>query len=210
LAIDLKKYTALKKAVNNRPFWLVASSHPGEEELVLTAHKILKREHPDLLTILVPRHIERASSLQELTKSQNLTAVLQTETMNLEGVDIYISNTLGELATWYALSPVALMGATFVPKGGHNPIEAAQLGTFVLHGPHTFNNSQLYDILSSLGFSEKIQNAKSIATSVRPWLSKPKTGYTEPAILKKYRDEQLARLVALLNPYLALLGATKE
>lgn len=210
LAIDSKKYTALKNAVEKRPFWLAASSHPGEEELILTAHKTLKKDYPDLLTILVPRHIERAPSLQELSRSQNLTAALQTETTNLAGVDIYISNTLGELATWYALSPVALMGATFVPKGGHNPIEPAQLGTFVLHGPHTFNNPQLYDILSSLGFSEKIQNAKDIATCVRPWLSKPKTDYAEPAILTKYRNEQLANLMKLLSPYLTLLGATKE
>lgn len=210
LVIDTKKYTALKKATNNRPLWLAASSHPGEEELILVAHKILKREHPDLLTILVPRHIERAATLQELTRNQNLTAALQTETMNLEGVDVYISNTLGELATWYALSPVALMGATFVPKGGHNPIEAAQLGTFVLHGPHTFNNPQLYDILSSLGFSEKIQDGGDIATSVRPWLLKSKTNYVEPDILRKYRNEQLTSLMKLLSPYLTLLGATKE
>jgi 3-deoxy-D-manno-octulosonic-acid transferase len=130
--------------------------------------------------------------------------------MNLEGIDIYISNTLGELATWYALSPVALMGATFVPKGGHNPIEAAQLGTFVLHGPHTFNNPQLYDILSSLGFSKEIQDGNRLAESIRPWLAKPKESYAEPSVFKKHRNEQLANLLKLLSPYLTLLGATKE
>lgn len=210
LSVDSKKYEALKKEVRDRPIWLAASSHQGEEEFVFEAHKILKKDFPNLLTILVPRHIERASSLQQLAFKENLISALQTETTSLSGVEIYIGNTLGELAILYALSPVVLMGATFVPKGGHNPIEAAQLGAFVLHGPHTFNNPQLYEILSSLEFSEKIQDGSQLSHSLRPWLKKQKVSYEEPPVLKAYREKKLSNLMGVLNPYLKTLREEEE
>lgn len=210
LSVDSKKYEALKKEVNDRPLWLAASSHQGEEELVFKAHKILKKDFPNLLTILVPRHIERASSLQQLATKEKLVSALQTETTSLSGIDIYIGNTLGELAALYALAPVVLMGATLVPKGGHNPIEAAQLGTYVLHGPHTFNNPQLYEILSSLRLSERILDGDQLAHSVRPWLIKQKENYEEPSVLKVYREEKLLNLMNLLAPYLKTLRRLQE
>lgn len=209
LKVDSKKYKVLKKAIGGRPLWLAASSHQGEEEFIFKAHKILKKDYPNLLTILVPRHIERALSLQRLAAQEGLSAALQTETTALSGVEVYIANTLGELAILYALSPVVLMGATLVPKGGHNPIEAAQLGSFVLHGPHTFNNPQLYEILSSLGYSESIQDGNQLSHSVRPWLAKQKESYEEPSCLKVYREEKLLTLMSLLKPYLQPLRAEK-
>jgi 3-deoxy-D-manno-octulosonic-acid transferase len=177
---------------------------------VFKAHKILKKDFPNLLTILVPRHIERAPSLQHFAFKEELASALQTETSSLSGVEIYIGDTLGELAVLYALSPVVLMGATFVPKGGHNPIEAAQLGAFVLHGPHTFNNPQLYDILASLNFSERILDGTQLSHSIRPWLKKEKLNYEEPAVLKTYREKKLSNLMTLLNPYLKTLREEKE
>ncbi|MBA3813348.1 MAG: 3-deoxy-D-manno-octulosonic acid transferase [Alphaproteobacteria bacterium] len=210
LNVDLKKYEALKRQIGKRPVWLAASSHPGEEELVFKAHQILKKDHPDLLTLLVPRHIERAHSLQRLASKEGLVSVLQTEATSLTGVDLYIGNTLGELATLYALAPVVLMGATFVEKGGHNPIEAAQLGAFVLYGPHTFNNHELYKILSSLELSEKVQDGDQLAHSIRPWFTGPKESYKEPLSLKIYREEKLSNLMSLLTPHLKTLRMKKE
>lgn len=210
LKVDPQKYDSLKKIVEDRPLWLAASSHQGEEELVFEAHKLLKKDYPHLLTIVVPRHIERAPSLQHLALKEGLTPALQTEATTLSGVDIYIGNTLGELAPFYALSSVVLMGATFVPKGGHNPIEAAQLGTFVLHGPHTFNNPQLYEILSSLGFSQEIEDGHQLSQFLRPWLTKQKTSYEEPNDLKKYRENKLSSLMHLLTPHLNPLREEKE
>lgn len=209
LQVDSKKYNALKRQIEKRPLWLAASSHPGEEKFVFKAHKILKKDYPNLLTILVPRHIERALSLQALASKEELVSALQTETTSLTGIELYIGNTLGELATLYALSPVVFMGATFVPKGGHNPIEAAQLGAFVLHGPHTFNNPQLYDILSSLSFSQRIEEGHQLSHFLRPWLTKQKESYEEPKVLTKYREETLSTLMHLLTPYLNPLREEK-
>lgn len=210
LTVDSKNYKALKKAVGNRPLWLAASSHPGEEEFIFKVHKILKKDYPNLLTILVPRHIERARSLQKFALTEGLSVALQTETTQFSGVEVYIGNTLGELALFYAIAPVVFMGATLVPKGGHNPIEAAQLGAFVLHGPYTFNNPQLYEILSSLGLSGTIQDEHQLAASIRPWLAAHKESYNEPSCLKTYRDEKLLNLMSLLSPYLTTLMGVKK
>jgi 3-deoxy-D-manno-octulosonic-acid transferase len=205
LGVDAKKYAALKKELGGRPVWFAASTHPGEEVLVFEAHKTLKKDYPDLLTILVPRHIERAPALCELAAQEGIKAVLRTDSPSLKECELYIGNTLGEMGLFYALSPVVMMGATFVPKGGHNPIEAAQLGAFVLHGSHVFNNPQLYEILESLGGSEGLAEGKTLASRIRPWLGKPKDEYEELQGLTAYRQEGLEKLLTLLTPYLKTL-----
>lgn len=210
LEVDSRKYQVLKKEVGDRPVWLAASTHPGEDEIIFTTHKTLRKEHPDLLTILVPRHIERAAFLQQLALKEGVSTALRTETTSLEGVEIYIGNTLGEMGLFYALAPVVLMGATLMPIGGHNPIEAAQLGAFILHGPHTFKNPQLYDSLASLGFSECIQEENQLSPLVLPWLKKQKENYEEPPALKTYREEGLQNLLKFLAPHLKTLRKEKE
>ncbi len=210
LEVDSKKYHNLSKAVGDRPLWLAASIHPGEDEIILAAHKTLRKEHPGLLTILVPRHIERAPFLQRLARKEEISVALRTETTSFEGVELYIGNTLGEMGLFYALAPVVLMGATLVSKGGHNPIEAAQLGAFVLHGPHVFKNPQLYDSLASLGFSQGIQEEHQLSHFVRPWLKKQKENYDEPPVLKAYREEGLKNLLKFLAPHLKTLRKEKE
>jgi len=210
LDIDSQKYLTFKKEIGGRPVWLAASTHPGEEEIIIQTHKILRKECPDLLTILVPRHIERASFLQQLALKEGVSSALRTETTSLAEIDIYIGNTLGEMGLFYALSPVVLMGATFVPKGGHNPIEAAQMGAFVLHGPHTFNNPQLYEALASLGLSERIQEKTKLPSLVLPWLKKQKEDYLEPPALKTYREKGLQNLMKLLTPYVKILRKKRE
>lgn len=209
LKVNSKKYNALKKEVGPRPLWLIASTHPGEEELIFKTHKRLKKEYPTLLTILVPRHIERADSLQTLALKEGISSARRTQASSLKGIDLYIGDTLGEMGLFYALSPVVVMGATFVPRGGHNPIEAAQLGTFVLHGPHIFNNPQLYEILSSLDLSKSVSTEDQLVSCVRPWLKITKENYDESSKLKTYRDKGLQNLMKLLSPHLNALKDEK-
>jgi len=210
LDVDVKKYQALKKEIGDRPVWLAASTHSGEEDIVFKVHKSLRKAYPNLLTILVPRHIERSPSLQEFAQKEGLFSVLRTEASSLEGVEIYIGNTLGEMGLFYALSPVVLMGATFVPRGGHNPIEAAQLGAFVLHGPHIFNNPQLYNTLVSLGLSQSVQEESQLSSLILPWLKAKKENYVEPQNLNTYREKGLQNLLTLLMPYLKTLEDNRE
>jgi len=206
LDVDSQKYAALKKKIGTRPVWLAASTHPGEEDLIFKTHTLLKKDYPNLLTLLVPRHIERTQTLFDLAKQEGLTPMLHTSPPSSDPYDLYIGNTLGEMSLFYALAPVVVMGATFTPKGGHNPIEAAQFGSFVLHGPHIFKNSQLYDTLSALGLSkETLHYPSSLASEISPWLEAPKTSYAEPSPLKACREEGLSKLTTLLDPYLKTL-----
>ncbi len=205
LKVDPQKYTAFKKELGNRPVWLMASTQPGEEEIVFKTHKILKEEYPTLLTILVPRHIERGEALHQIALQEGIPSALRTHRSPLKDIELYIGDTLGEMGLFYALSPLVVMGATFVPKGGHNPIEAAQLGAFVLHGPHTFKNPQLYDILASLGLSKSVNEQSQLSPFVLPWLELKKENYNEPQKLKAYREEGLQNLKELLSPFLKTL-----
>lgn len=205
LEVDPTKYNAFKQELGDRPLWLIASTHPGEEEIVFKTHKILRKTYPTLLTILIPRHVERAASLYQLALKEGIPSTLHSTPVSLKDVELYIGDTLGEMSLFYALSPLVVMGATFVPRGGHNPIEAAQLGSFILHGSHIFNNPQLYDILSSLGLSKNVHRAEELSTFVLPWLKIRKESYKEPQKLKLYREEGLQNLMKLLIPYLKTL-----
>jgi len=205
LEVDPKKYTALKKEIGDRPLWLIASTHPGEEDIIFKTHKILRKAYPTLLTILVPRHIDRAASLHQLALKEGIPSALRTHRSSLKDVELYIGDTMGEMGLFYALSPVVVMGATFVPRGGHNPIEAAQLGSFVIHGPHTFNNPQLYDILSSLNLSKCVSTEEQLSPLVLPWLKIKKESYDEPQQLRTYREKGLENLIKLLMPHLKAL-----
>ena len=199
LKVDLDKFDALKKEIGTRPLWLAASTHPGEEEIVFQTHKVLQKSAPNLLTILVPRHIERAQALKDLAQKESLSSVLRSQGKLHPKIDVYIVDTLGEMGLFYALSPIVLMGATFT-----------QLGTFIIHGPHTFKNPQLYETLRSLNFSNLIHESSDIALFVKPWLKKKKESYEEPAILKIYREEGLKNLMALLSPHLKALKREQE
>lgn len=201
LTIEPEKYKSLKKMIGDRPVWLAASTHPGEEEIVLKTHKELKKEVPNILTLMVPRHINRAKSLRSLAKSQGLSADLRSSTLSMDNLDVYIGDTLGEMGLYYALAPIVFMGATFVPKGGHNPIEAAQFGSFVVHGPHVFKNPQLYEALSSLGMSQRLEDENKLTKVILPWLAKKKESYDEPKTLKSYREKGLQDLIKLLDPH---------
>jgi 3-deoxy-D-manno-octulosonic-acid transferase len=210
LGMDVNKYHALKKNIGERPVWLAASTHAGEEEIIFKVHKSLQKECPHLLTMIVPRHIERAPALQSLAAKEGISSALRTKTTTFEGVQVYIGDTLGEMGLFYALSSVVLVGATFVPKGGHNPIEAAQMGAFVIHGPHTFNNPQLYNILAKLGLSTQVKEEDPLPSLILPMLKTLKKNYEEPPALKSYREEGLKTLMERLAPYLKTLRIERE
>ena len=138
--------------------WLAASTHKGEDETVLKAHKQLGG-----LLIIVPRHTERASEIERLASSMGFVCQIRSETPNLrKETEVYVANTMGEMGIWYSLVQIAFIGGSLVERGGHNPWEAAQLGVISLHGPHIYNTSAKYKKLQSEGVSYEINNADDI------------------------------------------------
>ena len=137
---DAAKLDILKSAIGTRPHLLWASTHPGEEEIACQLHQTLKKVAPQLLTIIVPRHPARGASIAAIADKAGLKSGLRAQgQLPRKEDDIYIADTLGELGLFYRLSPLCIMGGSFVPVGGHNPIEPGQLGCQIFYGPHMFN-----------------------------------------------------------------------
>lgn len=169
----------LSAIIGERPVWVAASTHPGEDELILKAHQLLARERANILTIIVPRHPERGPEIAALAASHQLTAGLRSQGALPDRHEaIHIADTIGELGLFYRLSSIAFMGGSLVPHGGQNPIEPAKLGTVILHGPHVHNFTDVYRALDRLDQSGvsgacPVDSASTLAGAVHTLLAQP-------------------------------------
>ncbi|MEL6958538.1 MAG: 3-deoxy-D-manno-octulosonic acid transferase, partial [Pseudomonadota bacterium] len=168
LAVDDAELAAIKAAIDARPVWLAASTHPGDEVLALTAHKVLLTIRPDALLILAPRDPVRASDIAEAVARQNMTATQRGAGEAPEpGCGVYIADTFGELGLWYRVADAALIGGTFNAVEGHNPWEAVALGCPMLAGPRTANFASDFSMLASNDAVAQVTDAASIATALQ-------------------------------------------
>ena len=172
LPVEEAALATMRAQIGNRPMLLAAQTHPGEDETILPAHDLLRARFPDLLTIIVPRHIERGGDIEMLcgsraSKRRSTGAAITPQT------SIYIADTLGELGLFYRLAPFCFLGGTLVPMGGHNPLEPAALHCAVLAGPHITNARTAFDaILTAQGFG-LVANSGDIAREASRQLSDP-------------------------------------
>jgi len=158
LPVDSSLVKEFNQVIDKRNVWLAASTHRGEDEIVLKAHKKLGG-----VLIIVPRHTERSGEIASLCSSMGFTWQLRSEFPILQkDTDIFIADTMGEMGLWYSLVKIAFIGGSLVEKGGHNPVEAAQLGVVSLHGPHIDNSRAKYEKFKSEGVSYGISNAEEI------------------------------------------------
>lgn len=166
----------LVREIGSRPVWLAASTHPGEEEIVFSAHRLLRNEFPKLLTILAPRHPVRGREIRQIAAREGLNSQLRTQGGAMTNdTEIYIADTLGELGLFYRLSDVAFVGGSMTEKGGHNPLEPARLGCAILHGPYTFNFVETYHEMRQAGGAALVRNDRELATAVRRLIGDSKT-----------------------------------
>ena len=154
----------LAEQMKGRPVWLAASTHAGEEEIVVTAHAMAARSARRLLLIIAPRHPERGPAIADtLTKAGWEVALRSAEEEPGEDTQIYVADTLGEMGLWYRLAPVSFVGGSLVEIGGHNPFEPGALGSAILHGPHVTNFADVYERLSAAGAALEVTDAESLA-----------------------------------------------
>jgi 3-deoxy-D-manno-octulosonic-acid transferase len=158
LGCDAKELTRLRAAIGHRPVWCAASTHAGEEDIALAAHQ----SHAGLL-ILVPRHPDRAGAIADLCLSVGFKAVRRSSGDTIRpDTRVYIADTMGELGLWYRLASVSFIGGSLVHVGGHNPYEAAQLGSAILHGPEVTNFAGIYDELDQVGAAKTVLDAVTL------------------------------------------------
>ena len=128
----------------NRFVWIIASTHKDEEAIFLALYKQIKLKIPELLLLIVPRHPERFSDVQQLCLQQQLDVILRTSSVPmLESTDVYLADTMGELKLLYAAADVAFVGGSMVPVGGHNILEALVVGVPVMFGPYMGNFKEI-------------------------------------------------------------------
>lgn len=164
----------LEAIIGERPVWVAASTHPGEDEMVIAAHKALADIWPGLLTIIAPRHPDRGEGIADLAMESGLRATRRAQqTLPENGVDIYIADTIGELGLFYRIAPITFIGGSLVAHGGQNPIEPAKLGCAILHGPHVRNFADVYASLDSGHGAVPITDADELAITVHALLEQP-------------------------------------
>ncbi|MGR3676988.1 MAG: 3-deoxy-D-manno-octulosonic acid transferase [Paracoccaceae bacterium] len=164
----------LRDQITDRPVWIASSTHDGEEETILKAHKAVLQDYPDALLVLAPRHPERAGTVQNLISDAGLTSARRSEKAKFTTkTQVYLADTLGELGLWYALSPMVFLAGSLLPIGGHNPFEPARSGCAILTGPGTHNFSETYAPLIAHGGAFVTPDAPAIAWAISDWISHP-------------------------------------
>lgn len=197
---------ALREAVGDRPVFVAASTHPGEDALIGEAHLELARAVPGLLTIIAPRHPERGRAIAAEVAAMGIAVALRSRDGPPDpDTGVYVADTFGELGLLYRLGEVVFVGGSLVPHGGQNPIEPAKLGAAILHGPHIFNFAEIYGLLEAEGGGREVTSLASLVEAAGTLLADEtlRHGMAERArATVETRSGALKRTLAALRPYL--------
>jgi 3-deoxy-D-manno-octulosonic-acid transferase len=170
--------------LKNKTFWCAASTHKGEEIICLKTHLNLKKFYKDIVTIIIPRHINRSIEINQLCKKYELSSqILNDKELIEDKNEIIIINSFGTLSKFYNYSKSVFIGKSMIKKlqkvGGQNPIEAAKLGCKIYHGPYVYNFKEIYDLLRSYKISEKIYSDKELSEKLMSDLKNSKNDQNE-------------------------------
>jgi len=163
--------SGLRQEVGGRRHWLMASSHPGDEDAAAKAHAALADEIPDLLTLIAPRHPERGEAVTAMLRGRGLqVAERSTGDHITPETDIYVADTLGEMGLLYRASEIAFVAGSLADHGGHNPIEPALLGNALIAGPDMSNFDDACRALEKANALTRIARADDLAGALVPLL----------------------------------------
>lgn len=195
-----------QQMIGDRPVWVAASTHEGEEAIILDAHDRLRDDFPELLLILVPRHPERFRLVRELLEKRSVSFVARTDKQPCQPeTSVLLGDTMGEVTLFYAASDLCFVGGSLVPVGGHNLLEPAAIGQPVVSGVHVFSAQEIADRFIAEKACRMVSDAKELEETVRELLRNPAErillGDNGREIVEKNRGA-LARLLALVEPLL--------
>jgi 3-deoxy-D-manno-octulosonic-acid transferase len=197
-----------KRHAGARPVWIAASTHEGEEEIALEAHRHLLRLHPNALLLLVPRHPERFESVASLLRRLDMpyTSRSSNETCSMES-QVFLGDSMGELTAFYAASDVAFVGGSLVPIGGHNLLEPAALGLPVLTGPYNFNSPDIAELLVEQGAAEVVRSGADLSLKIVRLLGNEAERRRIGSAARKAVEDNRGALDRLLDLVFPLLDA---
>lgn len=182
----------------SRSVWIAASTHEGEEKKVLRSFRELRRDHPTLLLVLVPRHPERFAHVARLCRRQGWQVALRSEYGDEfpPGTEVLVGDTMGELPGLYASADVAFIGGSLVRHGGHNLVEALAVGVPTVFGPHVFNFEQSSTLALVNGAASQVRDANQLAATVRSYLDDPALRERAARAAKKVMEDNRGSLQA--------------
>ena len=206
---DDARLERLMSVTRGRPVVVAASTHPGEEEILLNAHRALAVHFPSLLTVIVPRHPKRGEAIARMIAAAGAQIALRSlEELPTARTAIYIADTMGELGLFYRLAPIVFMGGSLVPHGGQNPIEAIKLNASIVHGPHVFNFTDVYDALDCAGGARRAGDGDALTKQLGYLLNDAaarKASVAAAAQVVNRLGGALDRTLVALEPYLLQL-----
>lgn len=217
LKFDLNISSELEQKIQNfkqqihlqRPIWVAGSTHEGEEQLILEAHKKLLNHYPDLLLIIAPRHPEHFAEVATLIEKDQLRYQRRSQ-QNQQQIDnstqVLLADTMGELMLMYAIADIAFIGGSLITRGGHNPLEPLAFQIPVITGEHTFNFPEIFQKLKEVkGVIEIPANSNALFTTINELLQssdlRHQYGQAGYQVLQQNRGA-LKRLIKNLQPYL--------
>ncbi len=163
----------ISKIFKNRLIWCAASTHNGEEKICANIHKKLRRKQNKLLTVIIPRHINRKNEIINELKSLQLKVVTFSSKKKIDKhTDIYLVDSYGDSKEFYSICNLVFLGGSIINHGGQNPLEAARFGCHVIHGPNIQNFKDIYYLLNKHNISHKIRNNNDMLNKVASSIGK--------------------------------------
>tara|TARA_Y100000590_G_scaffold153085_1_gene175794 strand:+ start:34 stop:1278 length:1245 start_codon:yes stop_codon:yes gene_type:complete len=193
----------LKKIFKSKKIWCAASTHHSEEKTCALAHKKLKKKYNNLLTIIIPRHIQRTSNIIDEIKNLDLKIQTRSKSYKINNdTDVYLVDTYGESKSFYKVCRTVFLGGSLINHGGQNPLEPLRFGCKILHGPHVQNFTEIYKLLEKNNLSSKFHNVDQLVYLINKSFIK-KTNFTSKvAKLKKTGSNILNKTFSQINYYL--------
>jgi len=179
LSYDKDDFRYLSQQWTDRDIILFASTHDGEEEIALNIFKSIQKTNSKLLLIIAPRHPERGKAIQSLIKQHGISNhALRSESADqkdIKDISVYVADSLGELGLFFALSPLCVIGNSFVhdPGGGHNPLEAAHFNCAIIYGPSMYNFQVMHEDLQKAKACLQVQNADELESQIVHLMAHP-------------------------------------
>ncbi|WP_298813928.1 3-deoxy-D-manno-octulosonic acid transferase [uncultured Roseibium sp.] len=204
--LDEATFETMKVQLGQRPVWLAALTHPGEDDYALDAFDKLRSVYPDLLLILVPRHPARADQICEVLQSRGLTYSRRSSGGKISPeIQVYLGDTLGEMGLFYRLAPVTFLGGSYTEAGGHNPVEAALCGSALVTGPRVSNARAVYKDFWKHGAALRVSSPENLGASVEDLFKDPEAAEGQAARARELVEAgrgALDKTLEALGPYL--------
>jgi len=198
----------LLNKIKNRKIWCAASTHPTEEILCAKSHLKIKKKYNNILTIIIPRHIDRAKKINEELSNLNLKVSFYSKLDQMdENTDILIIDSYGESLKFYNISKYVFVGKSLskilIMNSGQNPIEAARLGCKIFHGPNVSNFTEIYEYLKTLGVTKKVNNSDELSLSLVEEFKEDKAKNDEISVkIQNYGQNIFNNVIMELKKYI--------